>query len=727
MQARLQQVRARVGVWLSRWQTMNQAALRLFLPLIASERQRVFALTLLTGALCGIAAVAFHLSIRATAGLLIERAAHAQRPAWMLWVLLLPTLGGIISGVLLYYVVPDARGSGIPQVKVAYAIKGGRMPFSVAVGKFVLGVIQIGTGASLGREGPTVQICAGIASLLGRLAALPRQRQRQLLPVGAAAGIAAAFNAPIAAVTFTIEEVVGDLDQTVLPGVIVAAAIAAAIERIVLGAHPVFTIPAGYGLDHLESLLLYAVLGIAAAGVALLFTESLLGLRKRFQQLTIVPTWARPGIGGFVTGALAVAVLLWLRVGGITGGGYETLAQALTGQLAVRVMLALCLMKLAATVFCYSSGGAGGIFAPSLFIGGMLGGAIGSADVALFHHDPSEIGAFALVGMGAAFAGIIRAPITSVLIIFELTGGYSLILPLMLANMTAYGLARHIRPTPIYEALLEQDGVRLPHRTGRRSHALEQITVAEAMTHAPITLPADLPVAQAIERIRPAPFSSFPVVDAAGLFVGLISEARLRRSLAERMGDQPVGTLVDRREPLFADQPLLDAVVRMDQLETRQLAVVDRAAPTRLIGLLALSDIVRAQARVAHAVRGEQPAMPTFSEVQTTLIDQVAFRRLRPFTPDQQVDATPASDLRYHTVILAPDAPAVGQPVRALALPPGVLLVTIEREHQTLAPHGGTVLASNDRITLFAPPQHLPAALAALTGDLARSTGSSGA
>lgn len=161
----------------------------------------------------------------------------------MVWTILVPTLGGIVCGALLYYVVPDARGSGIPQVKVAYAVKGGRMPFGMGLGKFALGVIQIGTGASLGREGPTVQICAALTSLLGCIAALSRQRQRQLLPVGAAAGIAAAFNAPIAAVTFTIEEVVGDLDQTVLTGAIVAAAIAAAIERIDLGEHPIFTIP----------------------------------------------------------------------------------------------------------------------------------------------------------------------------------------------------------------------------------------------------------------------------------------------------------------------------------------------------------------------------------------------------------------------------------------------------------------------------------------------------
>lgn len=698
------------------WEQINIAALQRLLRLAPSERQRVFALTIVAGVLCGLAAVAFHLAIRAAEGLLIDRALDAPGSSWMFWTLVLPTLGGLVSGALLTFVVPDARGSGIPQVKVAYAIKGGRMPFGVAIGKFVLGVIQIGSGASLGREGPTVQICSGIASALGRIAALPRQRQRQLLPVGVAAGIAAAFNAPIAAVTFTVEEVVGDLDQTVLTGVIVAAASAAAIERIVLGEHPVFTIPGGYGLHHLESLLLYAVLGVAAASVALLFTESLLWLRKRFQQLGLIPTWARPGIGGFTTGVLAIAALVWLRTGGITGAGYDTLGQALTGQLAVRVMLALCLMKLAATVFCYSSGGAGGIFAPALFIGGMLGGAIGYADVALFHHDPGEVGAFALVGMGAVFAGIIRAPITSVLIIFEMTGGYSLILPLMIANMTAYGLARHLRPTPIYEALLEQDGVQLPHHTGRAPHALEQVAVAEAMTRAPRSLPGGLTVAQALEDIGSERFSSYPVVDRAGQFVGLISEARLRRSMAEQRGDQSIGPLTDRREALISDMPLLSAVVQMDQQETRELAVVDRAMTGGLVGILSLSDIVRAQARAVRAAGKTSGAAPSFSEVQTTLADQPAFRRLRPFVSNQPSAPVREHELQFHTLLLEPNAPAAGHPIRALALPPGVLLVTIEREHQTLAPQGETILVAGDQITLFAPPGSLPIALAALTG-----------
>ena len=299
--------------------------------------------------------------------------------------------------------------------------------------------------------------------------------------VGVAAGIAAAFNAPIAAVTFTLEEIVGDLDQTMLSGVIVAAAIAAVVERGVLGQHPVFEMQRVYTMGPASSLVSYAILGLFSAIASVAFTDSLLSLRARFKRFTAVPKWAHPAIGGVLTGILAVVAMLWLKHTGITGGGYGTLSLALTGSMPVKVLLGLCVLKLAATVCSYSSGGSGGIFAPSLFIGGMLGGAVGYLDVAIFHHSTDSIGAFALVGMGAVFAGIIRAPMTSVLIIFEMTGGYGLILPLMIANMSAYGLARHWRNVPIYEALLAQDGVVLPHG--------KPVTPEEAMPDLPGEVP----------------------------------------------------------------------------------------------------------------------------------------------------------------------------------------------------------------------------------------------
>jgi CIC family chloride channel protein len=400
--------------WIRSWRNLNLILLRLFLRLVPSETHRVFAVALVAGGLCGLAAVSFHLAIIWAESRLIDRAFSAAGRTWIWWAILVPTSGSLICGAILQFVIPGARGSGVPQVKVAYAVRGGRVPFVEALGKFVVGVIQIGSGSSLGREGPTVQICAGVASTLGRAAALSRENLRRLLPVGAAAGIAAAFNAPIAAVTFTIEEVVGDLDQAVLAWIVVAAAVAAAIERSILGAHPVFTVAGNYGLDHASSLITYAALGLAAAVVSLIFTESLLGLRKRFQRLTIIPAWMRPGVGGLVTGVLAVVALASLNKNGITGGGYATLSEALSGSIAIRALLVLCVLKLVATVFSYASGGAGGIFAPALFIGGMLGGVFGYIDRFALQHGSSDLGAFGLVGMGAVFAGIIRAPITSV-------------------------------------------------------------------------------------------------------------------------------------------------------------------------------------------------------------------------------------------------------------------------------------------------------------------------
>jgi len=428
-----------------------------------SERQRLLAFTIVAGGMCGLAAVAFHGAILGLEKLLIDHANHAPGHWWIFWTIVTPALGGLVAGLGLTFWVPAAAGSGIPQVKVAYELRSGLITLKETIGKFILCALQIGSGASLGLEGPTVQICAGVSSFLARAARLSPQYQRRMASVGMAAGIAAAFNAPIAAITFTLEELIGDLDQTMLSGVIVAAALAAVVEHTVMGGNPVFHVSQPYTLNHPESLIWYALLGLLAAGVSVAFTDSLLWLRGRFKQWTTVPKWIHPAIGGLATGALAVLAFELFHRNGIAGDPYKTLTEALTGTMPVVLMASFCVLKLLATVCSYSSGGSGGIFAPSLFMGAMLGGAVGWIDVAVFHHPSDSIGAFAVVGMGAVFAGIVRAPMTSVLIVFEMTGGYGLVLPLMIANMSAFALARRWRPLQVYEALLEQDGIHLPH------------------------------------------------------------------------------------------------------------------------------------------------------------------------------------------------------------------------------------------------------------------------
>jgi len=568
-----------------------------------TERQRLFGLTIMIGGVCGLVAVAFHESIRWLDEHTIARAFNAG-DLWIMWVILVPSLGALASGIMLYY-VPGAAGSGVPQVKVAYASPTLKLRISDAFGKFVIGAVQIGTGSSLGREGPTVQICSGVAKALGKVLGVSPQNLKLLLPVGSAAGIAAAFNAPIAAVTFTIEEIVGKLDQTLLSGVIVAAALAAVVERSILGENPVFTIPQGYALDHASSLVIYAALGVTAALVSVAFTESLLWLRTRFNRSARLPKWMRPMFGGLATAILAVAVMEMLHVGGITGGGYAVLTQALSGKFVVETLVVLGAAKLVATVFSYASGGSGGIFAPALFIGAMLGGTFGALDVQVFGHANSEVGAFALVGMGAVFAGVIRAPITSVLIIIEMTNGYGLTLPLMISNMMAYALARRLRPVPIYEALLAQDGIQL--------HAKKAVTdVLDGLTIERIRLVSgDIATFERSDRAEAmldaveaaGRQEVFPVLDPKRRLVGIVTLEDLTALAAETdLGDLICAADVMRPPVSLKQQDLVvKALDLMQSLAVRELPVLD--AEGQILGLVEEAAIAHEYMRARAAER----------------------------------------------------------------------------------------------------------------------------
>jgi len=562
----------------------------------------MLALTIAVGIACGLVAVAFHEAIGFAENLLILPVVRDRPSGWIARTLALPTIGGLGAGAVLTYVIPAARGSGIPQVKASYAGKYPRVRLRDAIGKFFLVTFQIGCGASLGREGPTVQICAGVADALGRVFRVSEQARRKLIPVGAAAAIAAAFNAPIAAVTFTIEEIVGKLDDNVLSGAIIAAALAAVIERSILGVHPVLTVRGTYGLDDWRSLVLYAGLGVTAAAASILLYDGLVKLRLVFRNMKLVPEWMRPGIGGLVTGALAVAVISTTGTTGVTGGGYASLESALSGELVVKVMLVLCVAKGLATSFSYSSGGAGGIFAPTLFVGAMLGGAFGSLDESLFHHPPKTMGAFALVGMGAVFSGTIRAPMTSVLIIVEMTSGYSLILPLMIANMSSYVIARRFRPTPIYEALLAQDGIEL--------HDRQLVEVMETFTLADLTVKdrpfvSFEPGATASEVLRrtsePSWQDVFPVLDAQARMLGVITNEELR-ILAAEPGLALVVTAVDlMRPPVFVTHgsPLRTAFDLMRREGIRDLPVLGEDG--RILGFLDEGSLAHAYLKASEA------------------------------------------------------------------------------------------------------------------------------
>ncbi len=587
------------------WYQFQVRARRLFNRIPLSESQKVYILTLLIGGLCGLAAVTFHELLDFLQNNIIYRAAGSGGWARVALLLLIPPLGGLIAGAGIHFLAPEASGSGIPQVKKAFHVDGGRIPARVIPGRMFLSAFNIGTGASLGREGPTVQLCAALASLLGRVFAISRQRLQNLLPVGAAAGLAAAFNTPIAAVTFTLEEILADVSVRPLGSIVIAAVIAAVIERSILGEQPLFSVPA-YRLNGAMELVFYALLGLAAGIAAAGFNEGLLRLRARFRKQLLIPQWATAAVGGLILGVVGLSALLVTGSSSIFGVGYGTLGMELREGLPLKALIVLGIAKLAATVISYSSGSTGGIFGPSLYIGGMLGGSVGMLAGYLLANSATQPGAFALVGMGAVFAGIVRAPVTSIIIIFEMTNNYSIILPLMVANITGYVLASRLSPRPIYDALLMQDGIHLPHA---ESHALVNITVGKAMTRDVVTVRGDLTVAQAFQQVQKLPqhHHAYPVVDREGKLAGIFTFNDLKRALAAGKSELRLEDLVNWGIVHTHPDHTLDQVIyRLGREGVSQLPVVSRKDSSKLLGIISMDDITRALSRAHEGAEVEQ-------------------------------------------------------------------------------------------------------------------------
>jgi CIC family chloride channel protein len=542
------------------------------------EEQIFLVLTILIGALAGLAVVAFIV--------LTERLGMRLYPvgsaAWRR--VLVPIGGSLAMGYLLYRYFPNARGSGVPQTKAALFAREGFISLRTVLGKFGCTAATLASGIPLGREGPSVQVGAGIASVLGRALGLRPEKIKALLPVGASAAIAAAFNTPMAAVVFSLEEVMGDLNAPVLGSVVMASATSWMVLRLILGNNPLFHVPQ-YELVHPLEFAVYAVLGVAGGFLSVAFTKLLLEMRKRFLLLPRKTWWWHPVVGGVVVGLMG-----WF-VPQVLGVGYVYVGSALNSTMAFKLMALLVVLKLFAVTASYASGNAGGIFGPSLFLGAMLGGAIGSV---AHHYLPgytASPGAYALVGMGALFAGIVRAPMTSVLMIFEMTRDYSVIVPLMIANLASLFISSRFQKQPIYEALAHQDGIHLPNLkersgTGRR-------TVALIMRGATEFLPAEMSVQQAVESVRTSKFRAWPVMD-QGNIVGVLARSALESANDDGRKEQDVLGLVETLEfpHVHADHALHLALERMSQARIDILPVVNRADVHKLEGIVTLRDVL---------------------------------------------------------------------------------------------------------------------------------------
>ncbi len=501
-------------------------------------------------------------------------------PSW--WVLLAPAAGGVVVGIIVRFWAREARGHGVPEVMEAMVRRNGRIRPRVALAKALASAICIGTGGSVGREGPMVQIGAALASTGGQALRVGARRMRTLVGCGAAAGIAATFNAPVAGALFAVEILLGDFAVPQFSPIVISSVTATVVARQYLGELPAFTIPK-YALESPLELLAYVVLGFLAALVGILFIRTLEATEDAFER-SRAPVWLTAPFGGLCVGALA------LLFPGVLGVGYEAMNEALMGSPTAVFLVLLLLAKLAAVCVTLASGGSGGIFAPSLFLGAVLGAAVGTLLQLFFPGGPAPPGAYALVGMGAVVAATTHAPITAIIIIFELTTDYRIILPLMMACIVSTLVSSRVHPESIYTIKLVRRGIRI--RAGQDVNVLRRIPVREVMRPDPPRIDPAERLDRILELVLHSRDNTFYVVDADGRYQGAISLQDLRQVLPEA---ELLRHLVVA-EDLAGEGPSVPADAGLDQVITRlelgyrdELPVLENG---RLVGAVRLEDVL---------------------------------------------------------------------------------------------------------------------------------------
>ncbi len=545
------------------------------------EEQLFLLLAVIIGLFSGLAVVLFRISIDGTRFALFGSGLVPRAPR----VLLMPVLGGLGVAVLVMKLFPRVRGSGVNQTKAALYVYDGFIPFNTVIGKFVTCALAIGSGQSLGPEDPSLQMGAGIASALGRRLRLSRERVRLIAPVGAAAGLAAAFNAPISAVLFVIEEVIGRWTAGVLGAIILSAVSSVVVTRWFLGGEPLFSIPP-YHLVHPAELLAYAALGVVGGIASLVFVKLVVSARPRLKALPRWTHYFQPAAAGLLIGGMGI----WFPQ--VMGAGYDYIDQAMHDQFAWRMLILLGIFKILATSLSFVSGTPGGMFATTLFIGAMIGGAVGGIEHHFFPWLTGSVGSYALVGMGTLFAGFLRVPMTSVFMVLEVSGNYSIILPVMISNMIAYLISRQYERVPIFDLLSRQDGLDLPSMEERREEV--PLSLEDAMRPYPGPV---LDVAASVVDVQNVAESSR---EAQLLFAGevgewyVVSKDELQHAVRGGQARDSIKALIPLRQVQYAhpDQPLDNALRILG--DAPLLPVVSRTDVTKLEGVVSLADILNA-------------------------------------------------------------------------------------------------------------------------------------
>jgi len=544
------------------------------------EDQFFLLLAVLIGIFSGLAVVCFRVAIEWTQ---LELLGPSLSPS-VARVLLAPVIGGLVVAVLVLRVFPSSQGSGVNRTKAAVYIWDGYVPFETVIGKFVTCAIAIGSGQSLGPEDPSLQMGAGIASKIGRSLNLSQEKIRLIAPVGAAAGLAAAFNAPISAVLFVIEEVIGVWSGGVLGAIVLAAVSSVVTMRSFLGADSLFRVPE-LRVVRAQDLLAYAALGLVAGGAAIAFLKWIAYARPRIERLPYWTKYIQPAAAGFLIGCIGI------RFPQVMGAGYSIIDQALHGQFSWNLLLVLAALKILATGISFLSGTPGGMFAPVLFIGAMMGGAVGTIEQHFFTGLSGSIGTFALVGMGTFFAGFLRIPITSVFMVIELSGNYTAILPVMISTMVAYFISRQFQKVPLFDMLARQDGLVLPSIEEQRDQVAPVVEKAMERGAALVFSPSD-PIATVLSRSESKP-------DAPLLLQHRREWRLLDRATVKKLSEDKSRTYTaadaDGKGPLpilFPDLTLEEALQVVEDWPI--LPVVNRADLAKLEGVITLADILRA-------------------------------------------------------------------------------------------------------------------------------------
>ena len=644
-------VRARLRRWLER--------------LRPSESLALLGIAILVGLLSGAGVWVFKRLIDFATQFFFIRLGGLLQPLGNWSMALIPVIGGLVVGLIVHFFIREERYHGVAGIMEAVALAGGRLRYKRVPAKAVASALSIGSGASVGPEDPSVQIGASLGSLFGQNFRMSDERTRTLVASGAAAGISAAFNAPIAGVFFALEIILGELSGGALGVIVVASVVSAVFTQAVSGAEPAFSVPQ-YPFQSYVELPFYLGLGLAAGLVAVSYSKLVYLFQDLFHDWR-APRWVKPAAAGIILG------LVGLRLPQVLGVGYATIGDILSGNnLAFGMLLVLLVAKLILTPLSLGSGFMGGLFAPSLYMGAALGAAYGMLIERVFPTMGTAPQAFAMVGMAALLAGAVHAPLTAIILLFEMTNDYRIILPLMFAVVVSLLVSQLIQRDSVYTYGMARKGVRLDR--GRDVEVLQAITVAEVMHIDDLTLKESQPLKEAADLMMTTRHHGLPVVDEAGKLTGILTLQDIDRAQTNGKENLHVGQACSHELLVtYPDEQIGAALRRMSQRDLGRLPVVSRQDAQMLVGMLSRSDVIRAY-------------------------DIALTRRAASRHTAQQVrlGATNPERVGLVEITVEPGAPCAGQLMKSVSWPHDCVIASLRRGREVIIPRGDTLLKEGD-------------------------------